>query len=824
MSKSAVNFRTTWILLGSAALLLVVLALYVFLGDDQKSNADGYLFANFRALNTKSNDINGLEIDKGGEKIVLSRQPDGRWRITKPVEARADSDRVEAIVGQLLGIRRDDKSADITPNPANHGLESPAAKITLFKGDRSESLSLGKTTIGADQAVIYVLSSDEPKTPHATLKSRLKFLLKEKPPEDAGTADMLIGFDELRTKKLLGEGMSLETAPNQILSIKLTETLPKGERTVMLSQKGDNIWHFEALPTFGDVERDVPPDKRNLSQIFDLSSLLNNVLSISVPDAKDFLANARDLSALGLDPTSEGVIRVDIERKDAIGTETMWISLKETPAEKGVPRDKAFVRYGGDATVAQVNATIPRMLKSFIADPSALRDRTLLKLRRDRIDAIDVTIDKRTFELRKINNAWQVAEGGKKNAANGGEIDALLMRLTQPREAKGFPVADATDASLGLGSPAVELNLWENGLTQPAKEDANVWPKPPETPAARLVFGKKDLGGIVYVRRYVGLRHADYKMPDDLLALASRSRLDYVDISLASFDPEKVEKVSFLKDAEMWEIERDKSPLPADAAEWIIRAPASQNGKLGNAKQIKLILDSFKALKPERVISEKATADQLATMGLDPAKPVFRLTLNFKDQQAENVYYFGNQVASKLSVYTKTSMSDYVFESPLARVELVTKGPLLDPYLYKIDAGDVKGIKLRGWADKDLQPKTLELERKPGGVWSARGDVKVDGFRVEEFFQAIAHPQSKERVAEKTGAKPEHGLDVAKGALEVEIDMGKDKSILLTLGGPVGKGSKDIYVSTSRAPGDVFTLDGEQLLPIIEKQKELLAK
>ena len=326
-NKSAVNFRTTYILFGGSALLLGVLAIYVFFADPKKSSADGFLFESFKTLNVQPSDVSGLEIERGDEKIIFSRQADGRWRMTQPIEARADSDQVETIVRELLTVRNDDKTADVTPNLGTHGLDSPAAKVTLQKGDRSAWLALGKTTIGGDQAVIYVVSSDDPKSPHAVRKSRLKHLLKEKPPQDAGTAGLLVDVNDLRTRKLLGEGIRLETAPNDIESVTLTEKMPKGERVVVISRKNPTkVWRFDEPSGYGDVETDLPPEKRNPKTIYNLSSLLNNILSIEVDTLKDFVSGTPDLSTLGLDPSSNGVLRIDIERKDAIGVETLWIS------------------------------------------------------------------------------------------------------------------------------------------------------------------------------------------------------------------------------------------------------------------------------------------------------------------------------------------------------------------------------------------------------------------------------------------------------------------------------------------------------------------
>lgn len=817
-SKSS-NFRTTYILMGVFAVILGVLAIYVFFDDGRKPNPDGNLLETFQSLKIRAGDITSLEIEKGNEKIVLNRQPDGRWRMMQPVEGRADSTLVDNIVSEVLTVRRDDKGADITSNLATHGLDAPAVKITLHKGERSTWLTLGKTTIGGEQAVVYVLSADDPNTPHATKRNRLKDLFKTKPPENAGTAEQILDKADLHTRKLLGEGLAQEAAPSQLRSITLTEKTPTGERIVKLVRQ-HNVWQFEIPRGYGDVELEVPPDKRNPNTIYNLSSLLNNVLSIEVPAAKDFLRESRDLAALGLDPLSNGILRIDLERGDAIGKETLWIGKGTAKGEL----DKVYVRYAGDAAVAQVNGEKARMLFNFMKDPSLLRDTTLVKFRRDHVDALNLVVAKMSFELRKLSGKWKLFANGKTYDADTGEIDALLQKLSQPREVRGFPPADASTASLGLEAPAVEVSVWEDSISPALKFDPNSCPTPVGPPIAQLQFGKKEGDDLVVVRRLLGKNHADFKMPAELLKLASRGYLDYVDISLTPFDVEKVEKLTFTRDGETWELQRDASNLPVDAAVWTILSPASKKGKLANAAQIAVILKAFNETKADRVFSENATPAQLADWGLDPAKPVFKLVLKFKENPTERVYELGNPIAGTLNVYTKTSLSNYVFawNRSLAKLELVTKGRLLDPILYRLEAGDVKGMKLRGWVDpaKPEEPQILEFERKPGGIWSTKGKYVIDELRVEEFFQNISRPQSIEQVP---GPKAEQKLDVKQGALEIVIDLGGGKTVTLTLGGRLDDG-KQIYVTTNQAPGEVFTIDGERLLPVKDRAAALLAK
>ncbi|MCE9534631.1 MAG: DUF4340 domain-containing protein [Planctomycetes bacterium] len=839
-TKSAVNFRTTWIMIGAATLLLGVFAIYVFWGDDRRPNKEGYLFETFKSLKIQPNEIDGLEIEKGSEKLVFMRRPDGRWRMHKPIEGRADSDRVEAIVRELLDSRREEKAADITDDMAIHGLDNPPVKISLKSGTRTATMSLGKSTIGGDSAVMYVLTSDDPKLVQATRINKLRSLFKEKFPDQSGTAAMIRDVNDFRTLALLGEGIAPEGAASQLLSIKLSEKLPNGERIVALSRENpERSWRFEIPPGYGDIDLEEKSEKSNPKEIYNLLSLLINTLNIKVPEMKDYLNEAKDLAALGLDPNGVGVLRVDIKRQDGIGTETLWISKDQAKDA----RDKVYVRYDGDASVAQVNAEIPRMLRRFLDDPSPLRDRTLVKLRRERVDALDVTIDKKTFELRKIEGRWKVRTGMKEYEGNPSAIETLIFKLAEPKQIRGFLSADVPDKELGLDPPSAEVAIWEEGLSNSKKIDAKE-PSKMKDPTVRLQFGKKEEGkskedkaDLVIVRRISGLARTEMKVPAELLDLASRGLLEYVNLPLASFNPDKVEKFSFLRNGVTWEIERDLAKFPAATAPWTVVAPAAQKGKLGNAPEIVTILDSYRNLKSDKVIAESASNEQLISWGLDPAKPVFKFSLQLQDDPAlrlmilgiplqlkldERVYFLGNAVGKSQSAYTKTNQSDFIFESPIGRIDLVTKARLIDPTLYRVEPGQLT-MKV-SWIDpKTMKPEVLELERKEGSVWKAKGDRKIDELRVEEFFGNVSRPLTVEQVVEKTGPKPEHALDLKSGALEVEIAAGAGKPITLSLGGVVDKSGKLIYVMSNQSPGDVYILDATRLLPVKENPAGVLA-
>ena len=802
-TKSAGNFRTTYLLIGAVAVLLAGLAIYVWMSDDSKPNPQGILLESFHNIGTKSTDITGVEIEKAGAKLVFSRQPDGRWSLVQPIKARADSYLVESIVHQILTAKREEKNVDIVDNLGAHGLANPGVKVTLRRGDRTASVSLGNVSVGGDQSVVYVLTSDRPKQAQATLKKQLAALFNEKSSEATDAASALRDIDEFRTRKLLGEGMRIEEALTQITGIRLK--VGDGKEVYVSRNNPDRAWRFVKPDGFGDVETNVP-DQFNPETVPALAPLINNILSIEVASSKDFLPDLTDLTKIGLDPKDPNLLTVEIEREGSVGVEKLSISLQD---EKGAAKgqlDKVYARYGDEEMVAQVNAAKPRLLRKFLEDPSSLRDRTLVKFRPDRVDAVDVFQNgKKAFELRKVDGKWKVYDGEKVFDANPDAVRKdLLDVLAQPNAVRGFPPPGSKDDALGFDKPIAEVHIWEDGIVKAVKEEPNARPAVRETPTSRILFGKKDVGDVVFVRRFLGTGKVDVKMPEQVLTQAARGRLDYVLAAPSGFKPEDVTRVVIPRGNDIYEIER------GDDARWKIVAPESKKDKLANAQKVQFLLQSLASMQPQRIVAESPTLDQLKSMGLDPARPVQKVTLRLKGETADRVWSFGNVVGKSDSVYAKTSLSEFVIEVSKQFSEIAATGELVDPHLFQITASDVQGLKLKGWVDVTGVPLEFAFTRKPGGLWeSAKKDLVIGGERMELFLANLLGLEAATIVGEKGKPVEHQGLDVNKGALEVTMEVASGKKIVLTLGNVLTKESKLIYALFN---GDIITIKADQLL------------
>jgi hypothetical protein len=309
---------------------------------------------------------------------------------------------------------------------------------------------------------------------------------------------------------------------------------------------------------------------------------------------------------------------------------------------------------------------------------------------------------------------------------------------------------------------------------------------------------------VVFVRRFLGTGKVDAKVSEGIKNFAMRGRLKYVSVPLNPFKADDVTRIVIPRGNDVYEIER------GELGRWKIVAPESKKGKLANPEKINSLIEALIVMQPQEIVAESPTADQLKPLGLDPEKPVQKVTLRIKGEMADRVWYFGNPVGKTDSVYAKTSQIDFVIEVSKQYSEIASKGELVDPHLYQITSAEVEGIKLKGWADLLGMPHEIVLTRKPGGLWeAARKDTVFRNEKVEAFLGAILSPQAETVVAEKGKPEETHGLDVNKGALEITIDFGGNKKQVLIVGNLVTKESKLIYALYN---GDIVTLKADPLL------------
>jgi len=197
----------------------------------------------------------------------------------------------------------------------------------------------------------------------------------------------------------------------------------------------------------------------------EVSSLTTNLSTLEVQSVVD--ENPGDLAEYGLAPP-----RIEVTFK-AGGQEHRLQVGRKTP-----PGTDLYAKRGDEKRVF----LIPSYLEStFNKSPFDLRDKTVLKLDRDKIDAVAVTSAKGTVQFNRADGEWQMT-APLKARADFTSVDSIVSRLhTLQMKSLVAPEA-ATLVGYGLDKPATTIRLG-SGSSQ-----------------AVLLIGKEAGEGVVYAK------------------------------------------------------------------------------------------------------------------------------------------------------------------------------------------------------------------------------------------------------------------------------------------------------------------------------------
>jgi hypothetical protein len=242
---------------------------------------------------------------------------------------------------------------------------------------------------------------------------------------------------------------------------------------------------------------------------------------------------------------------------------------------------------------------------------------------------------------------------------------------------------------------------------------------------------------------------------------------------------------------------------------WKIVGPESMKGRPADPLKVADLVNQLSFLtlpgQQPKVAAEKPADDVLNRLEFNPPRLTVTATVKEEKGTSDLTYLFGGDVGTeKRQVYLKPKDSDLVFEVERGVFDLFQKGDVQDTVVHKIDKTKIKAVKLTGWADVLGKEATIEFERKDGKCALKDGTFELDPVKVDLFLNDLTTPRAEAFLALKTGPKPEHNLDVAKGALTVVLTLEAGDPVTMTVSPPNKEGK--VVATSSRSPGDVFTM------------------
>lgn len=127
--------------------------------------------------------VDRMEIETPERGLKVAKQG-AEWRITSPVDARADFGAVEGIIGRLNTTPMKSVATPAATDLGEYGLDTPAATVRVTSGSAQAGLAIGKS---AGEGVVYAKDLSRPMV--FTIESALLDELK-KPADDFRVKDL----------------------------------------------------------------------------------------------------------------------------------------------------------------------------------------------------------------------------------------------------------------------------------------------------------------------------------------------------------------------------------------------------------------------------------------------------------------------------------------------------------------------------------------------------------------------------------------------------------------------------------------------------------
>jgi hypothetical protein len=179
--------------------------------------------------------------------------------------------------------------------------------------------------------------------------------------------------------------------------------------------------------------------KPDIAEVSGLTTNLSTLEQQSVVDE-----NATDLKEYGL-----AAPRVEVTFK-AGGQENKLLIGQKTP-----PGSDLYAKRAGDNKVFLIASYLD---STFNRKTFELRDKTAIRVDRDKLDAIEIVTPERTVRLAKANGEWQLT-GPATGRADFSAVEGLAGRLSG-LQMKSIAAAEATDLKkFGLEKPAATVRL-----------------------------------------------------------------------------------------------------------------------------------------------------------------------------------------------------------------------------------------------------------------------------------------------------------------------------------------------------------------------------
>lgn len=615
-------------------------------------------------LGKKSEEINSIIIEKGDFRLQCERQ-DGNWRISSPVNARAESAAIDRFTSLLERLEQREASTlkqrkERKLSLADYGLNPPTAKIMLGNADNEKIIHIGSNAPLGESVYFRFPGS-------GTIMSTDSELTNVIPST----------VEQWRNKQVL---------------------LGRPEDTIRLELRNKEGRFIQILKTDSEWKMTQPLVTRADAGLVD--NMLHNLYSLQIAQfVRDADIDTEKSPAGEVRGTGDKqVMLYGLDSEEAQTEVSVWLDGKDTGqklllgkpvSEKG---NLIYVRFRDSDSIYAVSSRILDYLNLGIG---ALRSKRLFTTERKAISYIDIHSGEKRLTLTKSEDGVWTIVAPLRWRADQQAVDNFVDGLFDLRIASFVPQTQTNLLELGFSPPAWTVQALES---EPPSGDVGAIEHngtgKTSGQQGKLIVGRATGDS----KQRIALRFSNepvkfgeegfvYKVKKDALAFAGKTPanpLQYFDHTILALNPESIKKIETFVQGRKETLVRD------DNNQWIV---ADDSDRMVNKDALDDFLFAAANLRAIRI--EELATDNAASYGLRNSTMVFKFSLR-GEEGIQKTLKLGYRARTD-GIYAMVQGQNVVFVlsnavvSDLIRALTTDSGPVRHPITRRlIDGNTIK--------------------------------------------------------------------------------------------------------------------------------------
>ena len=369
--------------------------------------------------------VNQLILSTNGTKIVITRNKDKIWKITEPIQDRADSNIVTKMLETITTLKKFEIKENDTKGK-DMGIDDGAVSLEIFQDNKYT----GKVTFGDETGLSGTVYAN-----WSSNKVNDSFFCWAE-----ARNEIDISFDKLRDPQLV------KSLIEEIQEIEVSDETGASLSVIRKSEKSD--WIIDKpLNTGTDSKR--------------INEWLSNIVNLT---SQNFIDNSESITASYFNS-----IYKSIKVKQFDDDEFMIIDFAKSDTQ-----NESYVRVTDRPGI--IFKAGSEAIKSIDLNPNTIRDKRLIPFNPKSVIAMNIEAkpDYRV-NLLQDNNGWQIVENSLKTKADRQRIYKILEALASEKVEEFVADAAGNLEPWGLNQPTLKISLKLVGIDpkKPKKDDGS---------------------------------------------------------------------------------------------------------------------------------------------------------------------------------------------------------------------------------------------------------------------------------------------------------------------------------------------------------------